>query len=165
MRFEFKTIYYPTGSVTITSGEFDSEVDFFRHLNYWNKQAKGMYLYTADYLFPVGCAALDIDNMTLVYPGTRNPHRVYEEAGWWTPLSSITVDNISVDEFYEHIIYFKQGLSTELEPDHYRSIFKKLCVTYTTINTDDPDLASATERFAEVTAEYKSLMTSKEYDT
>jgi len=156
MRFEYKTIYYPTGSVSITSGEFDSEVDFFRHLNYWNRQAQGMYLYTTDYHFPVGSAALDIDNMSIIYSGTRNPHRVFEEDGWWTPLSSITANYISVAEFSELIENFKDKMDTELEAEHFYCLFKTLSVAFTTVNVDDPDFSTATKLFTDVASEYKS---------
>lgn len=90
MRFDYTITYYPTGTVATACGEFKDEVDFFRYLNYWNRQGKGMYLYTTDCRLPAGCAALDIDSMHIIIPGIREPSKIYEEDGWWTSLTVIT---------------------------------------------------------------------------
>lgn len=86
MRFKYTSLHHPTGIVSTMEGDFDSEVDFFRHLNKWNVMGKGIYLYTADGHAPKAHAAHDFKTAKTVTPAKRDSRKVYEDGGWWTSL-------------------------------------------------------------------------------
>jgi hypothetical protein len=45
MRFKYTWYHIPTGKTGEGEGDFDSEVDFLRHLNNWNRSGMNNWLY------------------------------------------------------------------------------------------------------------------------
>jgi hypothetical protein len=84
MKFEYMSRHFPTGSVCKQSGEFESEADFLRHLNKWNVQGNGIYLYTAQGITPKGHAALDLGGE--IISQERTPESIIKAGGWWTDI-------------------------------------------------------------------------------
>ena len=86
MRFEYQSLHHPTGLVSELFVECESEVDFLRHLNMWNRMGKGIYLYlTADHA-PKAHAAHDFKSTRTVTAARRDPNKVHQDGGWWTNL-------------------------------------------------------------------------------
>ena len=88
MRFEYQSMHFPTGLVTELSVECESEVDFLRHLNMWNRMGKSVYLYLAAGHPPMAHAAHDFKSSRTVVAARRDPNKVYQDGGWWTNLKA-----------------------------------------------------------------------------
>ena len=85
------TRWHPTGTVTVTSVECDSEVDFLRYLNAWNRLGDGLFLYTVNRGHaPKGHAALDHSGVRIMVSAKRSPAKLRRDGGWWTPLEAGT---------------------------------------------------------------------------
>lgn len=75
----------PTGTVTETEAEFDSETDFLRFLNRWNREGNGVYQYTStDVIATKGHAGQNFRNRITISQ-KRDISTVFAEGGYWTP--------------------------------------------------------------------------------
>ena len=68
MRFKYNTYHVPTNTFLEAEGDFFTEEDFLRHLNKWNKDGRGFYIYTSvDPIQPKGVHTV-LGNAHLVLP-------------------------------------------------------------------------------------------------
>ncbi len=83
MKFKYRSIHFPTGTVTETECDSVSEKDFLRFLNQWNMAGGGSYIYVGLDISRGSIATHDFKN-SVVVSQERTPKSVADAGGYWT---------------------------------------------------------------------------------
>lgn len=87
-KFKFREIHLPTGLVTENECEADSEANFLRHVNQWNIDGMGNYVYMALGInrhldLPL---AHDFSSRKTIKEMVRNPNDICNNNGYWVEV-------------------------------------------------------------------------------
>lgn len=78
MQFKYNTYHIPTNTFLEAVGDFTSQEDFLRHLNKWNREGCGRYIYTSvDYIQPKGDHTVVNQSILVLLPKSHD--RLHDE--------------------------------------------------------------------------------------
>lgn len=85
MRFKYQSTHLPTGVITETEVEADSEADFCVYLNDWNRTGNGIYRFvSANHISPRGHIAHMFKETATIQEAKRTLSDVNDAGGYWT---------------------------------------------------------------------------------